>query len=98
MTDTDVIVLRVVVTVLAVLIVGSLIFKRAQGGKFKGSVAAAVLLVALGLYFFPLGAIEAYDGTRHVFGWDENVNSIVWYVATTAAIVAGAASLARKKQ
>lgn len=46
-------------------------------------------LMLLGAYFFPLGAIEAYDWTRIGWGLSSAMNSVFWYAVTTAAIVAG---------
>lgn len=47
------------------------------------------LLVLLGLYFFPLAALEAYDATRRWFGLSEVYNGFLWYTLTTLAIVLG---------
>jgi heme/copper-type cytochrome/quinol oxidase subunit 3 len=47
------------------------------------------LLVVLGLYFFPLGALEAYDATRRGLGLSELANGVLWYALTTGAVIAG---------
>lgn len=59
--------------------------------------AAGALLLFLGAYFFPLGALEAYDFTRLRWHLSESMNAILWYVISTGLFVAGILVLKRRR-
>lgn len=74
-------------------------------GKFKskrmsGIALIGILFLFLGAYFFPLGAMEAYEVTREYFGLSFIQNLILWYGLCFGLIAFGifAMFLARKKK
>lgn len=81
--------LHATVALISVAIVLAVTRSSLPGKRIRFDLALGVVLVALGLYFFPLGAIEAYDFTRISMGLSESMNAVLWYAISTALVVAG---------
>lgn len=84
-------VLHVTVAFLCTIVVVLALGWGHKRGRFRvtpGRIGLGLML--LGAYFFPLGAVEAYDTTRLAFDLSESMNSVLWYAVSTGFIVVGA--------
>lgn len=91
-------VIHVTVAVAATIVLIALLAPRLGNKKVGWTVGLGLVLYTLGIYFFPLGAIEAYDWTGRAFDLSSSWNAVLWYVLTTLLIVGGIFLAFRKRR
>ena len=72
--------------------------KMKPGGQKKPTwwiVAAA--LIGIGIYFFPMGAIDAYELTQTTFHLSYIENYVLWLLLCTTLIAAGLMIIIKKR-
>lgn len=79
------------VTAIAIVLLFKLSCLKENHGKWKiyWITALGFTLLGVGIYFFPFGAIDAYEATRILWGLDYVQNSLLWYGITITLVIIG---------